>query len=148
MPIELNTYSFHHSHFDRGESAALDHALNESLLQCEHLSCISDVSPSVEQLAVVGLKPLVQYFSSLLTQPGSEIDLLPTFHFGWMPVYNEILRDCDNDVDDKPGHRSEVMEFGGGSGAGFQVYCDDVLVLTAGGGGGACITVAHANIRH
>jgi hypothetical protein len=28
------------------------------------------------------------------------------------------------------------VQAGGGSGAGFQVYCGDTLLLTAGGGGG------------
>jgi hypothetical protein len=120
------------------EIQTCDYLLGTGEFVIQELSVgVKDFIRSIEQLSV-GLFPL----ESLK-------------NLGFAPVYNSVIKyqqsrpqiltkNCKNstaDTFDNEGIteeklRSSRIEAGGGSGMGFQLLCDGVPVLTAGGGGG------------
>jgi hypothetical protein len=116
---------------------------------CEYLLGIGEF---VIQELSVGVKDLIRSLEQL------SVGVLPLEslrNLGFAPVYNSVIKYqqsrpqiltsfCKNSTADTFDNervmegklRSTRMEAGGGSGMGFQLLCDGVPVLTAGGGGG------------
>jgi hypothetical protein len=126
-------FNFFHAEQDAGEAAAVEEASRESLAQCRGASV--SCRELVLQEASIGTKGLGQYLTSLVTDVGTSPRWLPVTHlFGWRPAHTFTVQTSDAPIFNS--NISVRLEGGGGSGAGFQVYCGETLVLTAGGGGG------------
>lgn len=116
---------------------------------CEYL--LSTGEFVIQELSV-GVKDLIWSFEQL-SSGILPLELLR--NLGFAPVYNSIIKYqqsrpqiltsiCRNSTADTFDHegilgeklQSSRIEAGGGSGMGFQLLCDGVPVLTAGGGGG------------
>jgi hypothetical protein len=92
-----------------------------------------------EQASAGSLKGYADYLVALLRDPTDAAALAAnrrTRAFGWAPVYRELawLAQLGG------GARAHVRG-GGGSGAGFQVYCGEAMLVTAGAGGGGGLEV-------
>ena len=154
IPIFIHNYAFHHSPAPGGEVAAVGGQAEQcSTADTARLPC----GALVEAEAAVGSKRLAEYFVGLLKgdmAAGAAAGRLlqQTALFGWVPCHAFVRHNMNaslfwqgasrhadkgkkkaEDVSSSQGPRIEV---GGGSGAGFQVFCDDTLLVSAGGGGG------------
>lgn len=98
----------------------------------------------------MGEKGLGEYLVSLLSAPSQAGGLLrQTTALGWAPAHAFLLDSVgaptfgsDESASAEPGQSEPGqpgrirVQAGGGSGAGFQLFCGGVLLLSAGGGGG------------
>lgn len=145
----LSSQDFYHDDINDAKRFELCSRFQNETRACEFLLGTGEFV--IQELAV-GLKDLIRCFEQL------SLGILPLEllrNLGFAPVYNslikyqqsqpKILTDfCKNntaDTFDNEGImegklRSSRIEAGGGSGMGFQILCDGVPVLTAGGGGG------------
>lgn len=97
--------------------------------------------------ATVGEKGLGEYLVSLLSSPSEAQSLLrQTTAFGWAPAHAFLLDSAGAPTFEPAADAADAnqperirVEAGGGSGAGFQLFCGGVLLLSAGGGGGGGI---------
>ncbi|TFJ86298.1 hypothetical protein NSK_002506 [Nannochloropsis salina CCMP1776] len=152
-PLQFPTYlsfnyTMHHSPPSLGEKAAAAEALAESQTQCGNVSRLA-CGALVEDEATIGAKRLGEYLVRLLrgeSLAAPSTLLQETSAFGWLPAHAFVQRHLgeDNHVHSWPKMDKEQLkqrkafriEGGGGSGAGFQVYCGRSLLISAGGGGG------------
>eukprot|EP01039_Chlorochromonas_danica_P008142 gene8142-8983_t len=108
--------------------------------------CLWDCSDYVIEQAEVGRKDFLPFLHSLLGQPlegqvaeeeeqrmKGLVDLQPTLSFGSAQGLL-LLHRLSGTVDEAEGGVS--LQAGGGSGWGFQLYCDGDILMTSGAGGG------------
>ena len=148
--FDIRDANFYHDNPGDGEKATSLLRFEEARQQCTS-GCLLDVSEFVTQEMSVGFKGFFQNFEMMLHgkfQPKS------WRNFGFAPIYNTLikLRSVQSRM---PNHTSESTTFsggksdsddaiyenfrieaGGGSGLGFQLFCDGAAVLSAGGGSG------------
>ena len=120
-----------------GDATATQSVSDDNSQQCSD-QCLLDMHEFVLQEAAIGLKKAMASIASMLD---GRVPLQDMRNLGFAPVYNTVskLQRHQSEInyisDNKDGMNYRI-EAGGGSGVGFQLFCDGREVLTAGGGGG------------
>lgn len=147
--FELYGEEFYHEDPSNANRLETCNRYQDEVQGCQYLLSTGDF---VIQELSVGTKDLIRSFELLLQ---GILPLKSWRNLGFAPVYNSVIKyqlnqtqmlvsSCENRTADtfenvgitEGKFRSSRIEEGGGSGMGFQLLCDGVTVLTAGGGGG------------
>ena len=148
--FDVRDANFYHDNPGGGEKSTSLMRYEEARHQCTN-GCLLDISEFVIQEMSVGFKGFFQNFNTMLQgnfQPKS------WRNFGFAPIYNTLIKlrsiqsqmpnqtsestvfRGERNVSDDETYEYFRIEAGGGSGLGFQLFCDGAAVLSAGGGGG------------
>lgn len=109
--------------FNSSEHSEAELIPDDRFDQCQ-ADCLRDCSPFVLQQAGMASKPFVPFLQHLL---GGRLHVNETIAFGAAPLLQVMMQ---------LNSTTTALQAGGGSGWGFQLYCDSALLLTAGAGGG------------
>ena len=141
MKLIESHIEYYHDTLSLGEENAMAAGLEDTNNQCGSSDCLLDMHEFVWQLIDLGFKRLSWFFRHLLRD--GRVRAYTTRlgrNFGWAPVITTFTKlMIQNDNDTFHSSSSYRIEAGGGSGLGFQLFCDGRMVMTAGGGGGGGI---------
>jgi hypothetical protein len=151
-----SSFKFSHSPMDDHEVDAWNAGIKQSKEKCGPESCLVECTGFVleESGGRASRLAMYEFLDGILTR-GQPLAVLSK-NFSWMPVSSQISHvvatraspvsfpslapskksDSKDEISDPTSARSLTIEAGGGSGFGFQMYCDDEMILTAGVGGG------------
>ena len=120
-----------------GDASATQSAFDGNSQQCSD-QCFLDMHEFVLQEAAIGLKKSI---ASIALMVDGTVPLRDMRNLGFAPVYNTLskLQRHQSEINYVSNNKDGMnyrIEAGGGSGVGFQLFCDGREVLTAGGGGG------------
>eukprot|EP01038_Epipyxis_sp_PR26KG_P013023 gene13023-17455_t len=158
------TYSFYHNDigsedsiliFSDENSTSLENTSSDDFIPLESscrnntfgLDChVINCNDAVIREASIWNKKYISYFSSVILD--YVLDLNITHYFGFNPIISSIDRFLEYDTTTNVNNENIMnnsifeelsikgIEFGGGSGFGFQIYCDNIMIITGGAGGG------------
>jgi hypothetical protein len=120
-----------------------DPAYVENLLQS--YSSKNQDAPWLEEVEIFH-KRFDSYFSSILIHYA--LDLKNTHNFGMVPVLRNLGDAMHQQRNSGTNYFGVKGGWGGGSGVGFQFYCNDQMLITGGAGGGGGISYFSNNCQN
>lgn len=138
LQVVDESYRFYHDQMTASERTSLYDQIASSIEICSD-KCLLDCRKQVLENILLDRDIFRDYFRSLFD---GEPNYMVALRFGWMPIHIHAMDgDSTNEtVSESLSHNSSMSfgryEYGGGKGLGFQVYCEDIPVMSIGAGGG------------